>query len=94
MDFKENQTFGSGGLPRAVSRATKASVLDRLRAFLNSVPHGVIDFLRFRFVPWGGARSVDFRNDLSLGSGGWPTAVSNAAEALVLERLRALFAGT
>ena len=36
----------------------------------------------------GGARFVDFSGNLGFGSGGWPTAVSRAAKASVLESLR------
>ena len=62
-------------------RAAKASVLERLRTYENPLPHGVMDFLRFRTDPWGGA--MDFSDNLGLGSGGLLEAILSAAEASI-----------
>ena len=51
VDFNENRGFESGELPKAIRRASEASFLKRQSTYLNSLPHGVMDLLRFRPVP-------------------------------------------
>ena len=80
MDFKENQGFSYGSL-QALVWAAEALVLERVRPYQNTLPHGgVMDFLRFRIVPWGCCRSVDFfKENQGFGSGGMPGAISRVA---------------
>ena len=66
----------------------RQSCFGKAARVLTFLLNGVMDFLRFGNVPWGGSRSVDFSAAPGFGSGRLPKAVSNSAEASVLERLR------